>query len=184
MTEFTTALFGSFAGAFAGFLASWTLARQTDRRAVTDQLVAEFMSAGFLSHRIAVSKLRRSVQSGEVDINAIAAGFWFPGRSNHYTGEFYGELNIHQHLTAYIGYLVRLAHAHRSGRLDRNSARAALGTYLLWNDTFIKQISEAVIHQAQESGAIVPPWTNDARHLHINLVVPATSPRSRERRPE
>ncbi|GAA3063544.1 hypothetical protein [Streptomyces glomeratus] len=176
MASFLTALAASIAGgatgAFGGTFGALQLAKRTDRRTVTDQLVAEFFSADFLKHRIAVHELRTAVDSQAVSVASVAGGFWDPGRPDYYTGPPVepGELNQHQHLEAYIGYIVRLARALEGRRLDQDSARAALGMHLSWHDRIVQRVASVTAQQAREHPSVVPDWTLKAELVHLKLV--------------
>lgn len=165
-------LTGAAAGAVGGFRASLCMAQRTDRRTITDQLVAEFFSDDFLSHRVAVHELWTRVKAGQVSIASVAGGFWSPGRDHYYTGPRRGALNLHQHLEAYIGYIVRLAHALEAKRLDRDSARAALGMHLQWHDTLVQKLEVEVAEQAKKPPhpVVVPDWTRSAAVVRAELV--------------
>lgn len=86
-------------------------AEQTARRSgqdlVTGNLITEFFSDRFLKHRIIVSKLQCGVENGDADISQIACGYWYPWRPGSYHGDKHGKLDEHQHLEAFIGYIVR-----------------------------------------------------------------------------
>lgn len=102
------------------------VARRSEQTAVTSDLIDEFFSDRFLAHRIAVSKMWRKVEDEGVPISEIASGYWYPGRvHNSYRGDMHGVLDEHQHLEAYIGYIVRLDEARRLDRIDIRRARDA-----------------------------------------------------------
>ncbi|MEG8182106.1 hypothetical protein GZH49_26765 [Nocardia terpenica] len=175
MQPFLIAAVGSFFGAMGGFLANLALARRAERQSMTSLLMAEFLSDGFLAHRIAVDGLWRRVKAGEVNVDDIAAGFWYPGMATYYTGEQYGILSEHQHLEAYIAYIVRLGDALDRHRLDRRVIRAALGMHLLWADALLQQVAGATARQAQQNNVPTPAWTTAAARVHDHLTVSANT---------
>ncbi|WP_280425946.1 hypothetical protein [Nocardia carnea] len=177
MQEFLVAVVGSFFGALGGFLANLAIARRAERRNITGSLLAEFLSDSFLPHRIAVASLWRRVNEGTVNAEEVAAGFWYPGTGAYYTGELYGSLNEHQHLTAYIAYIVRLSDALDRGQLDRKTIRATLGMHLLWADSLLQQVSQAAGRQAQRHNVPIPSWIGAADRVHQELVVSANASR-------
>lgn len=77
--ELAAAVVGALLGAAAALGASLYITRQADRRDSTTQIVAEFLSDDFLAHRISVSQTRRKRDAGQVSIEEIARGYWYPG---------------------------------------------------------------------------------------------------------
>ncbi|MEH6376239.1 hypothetical protein V7793_18205 [Streptomyces sp. KLMMK] len=186
MTEFAAALLGALVGAIAGAYASYrasvVLTRDADKQTVTDRMVDEFFSDGFLRHRIAIDELSTKVRSHQVDVYSVASGFLSPAEPNYYRGPDPrpGELNEHQHLEAYIGYIVRLARALTHGRLDHRSARTALGMHLQWHDRLLQDVANAAEELARKGGLLIPNWTESAREVGRHLVIPAATPRCSE----
>ncbi len=89
--------------------------QRTSRRQATIEIIDEFLSPAFLVHRAVVSSLRRKVQAGIVPLAEIAKGYWYPGKPGRsYQGDKVDTLNEHQHLTIFLGYVMRLAHRVRS----------------------------------------------------------------------
>ena len=54
---------------------------ESEKNTVTSELITDFFSDNFMAHRVAVSTLRRKVESGSPPIAEIACGYWYPGRS-------------------------------------------------------------------------------------------------------
>jgi hypothetical protein len=172
---FLIAAIGAFVGGLSGFSSALMLARQTRRATTTSDLIALFFSDAFLAHRISVSDLRHKVKDGEVRAEDIAGGFWFPGVSPHYVGDVYGTLNAHQHLTAYISFIIRLDHEVTRRRVHRSEIRRAFGMQLLFADTLVLQVAQATAAQAERHNAPAPMWTTAAQRVHDALVVSAAS---------
>jgi S1-C subfamily serine protease len=146
---------------------------ESEQKTVTSELITDFFSDTFMAHRIAVSELRRKVESGSPPIAEIACGYWYPGRlDNLYRGEKFGDLDEHQHLEAYTGYVVRLAEALRLQRLDVERVRAAIGMSMLWHIPFINEIANETERQAVEAGAPIPAWTAAVKEVHKAFVAP------------
>jgi hypothetical protein len=149
------------------------MALWSEQRTITSELITDFFSDRFLAHRIAVSKLRRKVEDGSPPIAEIACGYWYPGQfANIYRGEKLGDLDEHQHLEAYIGYVVRLAEALRLQHLDVVRGRAAIGMNLLWHIPFLIEIANETAQQAHAASARIPAWTAAVNEVHEALVVP------------
>jgi hypothetical protein len=151
------------------------LARQARRAMTTSDLIALFFSDAFLAHRISVSDLWYKFKDGKVPAEDIAGGFWFPGISPHYIGDVYGTLNTHQHLTAYINFIIRLDHEVTHRRLHLSEIRRALGMHLLFADALVLQVAQATAAQAERNNAPAPAWTTAAQRVHDTLVVSAAS---------
>ena len=82
---------------------------------MTDQFVNEFFSDGFMIHRTSLSASPRKLRAGVTSVEEIACGYWYPGihyaSFDSYRGDQIAGLDEHQHLEAYLGYVVRLEHA-------------------------------------------------------------------------
>jgi hypothetical protein len=154
------------------------LSRQSRRATATSDLIALFFSDAFLAHRISVSGLWHKFKNGEVLAEDIAGGFWFPGISPHYIGDVYGTLNTHQHLTAYINFIIRLDHEMTHRRLHRSEIRRAFGMHLLFADALVIQVAHATAAQAERHNVPAPAWTAAAQRVHDTLVVSAASMKS------
>ena len=135
-------------GAVLGLATSWYLARRAERRESTMKIVTEFFSDEFLAHRISVSRTRRKRDADEVSIDDLARGYWFPGGGNSYQGELYKDMNEHQHVEAYIGFLIRIHYLATRGRLDVRELSAAIGMPLKYHMPLLCQIASASRRQA------------------------------------
>jgi hypothetical protein len=145
----------------------------SDQKVITSELITEFFSDTFLAHRIAVSQMREKVEGGSPTIADVACGYWYPGRfTNIYRGEKFRDLDEHQHLEAYIGYVVRLAEALRLQHLDVVRGQAAIGMHLLWHIPFLMEIASETAQQAQAANARIPAWTVAVREVYEALVIP------------
>lgn len=162
-----SALFGGFFGATFALLTTLWFQSRTDRQTTTQKFIDEFHSTEFLKHRIGVSNLRRRVMNGEVPIDQLAAGYWYPGyqvMGNEYQGDYYkgeqiGDFNEHQHLTGYFGYLIRLAHAYKKGRVDKSELSDVIRTHYFWHGDLITLLAQTVESQVAEySGLEIPIW--------------------------
>lgn len=130
--SFLTAAVGSFFGSVGGFLSALQIARRAERHNTTTNLMNEYLSSSFIAHRDSIFEVRRRVEAGEVDIADIASGFWFPGQpDSYYVGNTSATLTDHQHLTVYIGFIVRLADSIRRRRVDLATIRNQLGAVKL-----------------------------------------------------
>jgi hypothetical protein len=134
-------------------------------------LVDEYYSTDFLKHRIAVDMLRRRVTSLETPIEKaliekttiddIAYGFWYPGQDDYYKGEVTDGLNEHQHLTAYLGFIIRMSHGEMNGLLEPDLLRSALSTSYNWEAGFVLSLAEKAREQVNAYGkesAEIPVW--------------------------
>lgn len=171
MQPFFIAAVGSFFGALGGFLANMVLAGRINRRDTTSRMISEFLSDSFLVHRISMDDTWQRMKAGDISADDVAGGFWYPGTPTYYTGEIYGDLNAHQHLEAYIGYIVRLADALDHRRLNRGETRAALGMHLLWADALLQQTARTAARQAEVHNVPIPSWTKAAGRVHDLLTV-------------
>jgi hypothetical protein len=153
------------------------VARRSEQAAVTSNLIDEFFSDRFLAHRIAVSKMRRKVEDEGVPISEIAYGYWYPGPArDSYHGDLHGVFDEHQHLEAYIGYIVRLNEALRLDRIDKGRARDALGMHLLWHYPLLDQVARETVRQAKAANARIPSWTSAAEAVRQAIVDPYLLP--------
>ncbi|MCI0387674.1 MAG: hypothetical protein MOB07_02735 [Acidobacteria bacterium] len=148
---------GAFFGALLALLATMWRESKKQRNETTKGFIDEFFSTSFLRHRIAVSTLRRKVLSGTVSIESIASGFWYPGSKDSYTGEQVGDFNEHQHLTAYLNFLTRLAHAHSRKQINVSTIKAALESPYIWHGDLTSAVAEEIRKQVSSvDGAILP----------------------------
>ena len=108
--------------------------------------------------------------SGQVSADEIAGGFWYPGRDSYYIGDTFGDLNAHQHLTAYIGFIVRLAHEANHRRLDREEINAALGMQLVWHFPLLQDVARAAKDQAAEVGVPTPTWVASVAEIDRRIL--------------
>jgi hypothetical protein len=143
------------------------LSHRKSIKATTQSFINEFFSREFLSHRIAISGLREKVIAGEVMPSDIAAGYWYPGISEEHSGETYDGLTEHQHLEAYLGFVVRLSHADSRGQIDRQAIRSALRTSYLWHaDLSTCVADEATKQVARAKMSDVPVWIEAVRRVN------------------
>ena len=159
-------MLGAFVGAGLAFVLALLKSKHDKRKEISLSLIDEYYSTDFLKHRISVDSLRKRVKSGETTIEQIACGFWYPGESSYFEGEVSDGLNEHQHLEAYLGYIVRVSHADENGFLDSRLLRAALSTSYDWEAGFIWSIAENTRKQvlAHAGGSKVPVWVRAAEH--------------------
>jgi hypothetical protein len=157
-------MLGAFVGAGFAFLLAFLKSRSDKRKETSLSLVDEYYSTDFLKHRIAVNMLRTRVGFGEIAIDKIAWGFWYPGKSDYFKGDVTDGLNEHQHLTAYLGFIVRVSHANRNGLLDPVLLRSALSTSYDWESGFVWSVAAKTREQvlAHGGGAKVPIWVTAA----------------------
>ncbi len=169
-TQIVAAFFGAI---FAFAFARWK--QRSDRRQdSTLRFIDEYFSSTFLAHRAAVHQLREKHEARLLSIESIAAGFWYPGLPGRcHAGEKLGDLNEHQHLRAYLGFLIRLSHAHRRGLLDVPLARSALSSAYDWEAGFIRQVAEETRRQAVDGKARPPTWLDCVEEIRQILHAPA-----------
>ena len=167
LIPFVAPFFAAFFGAFFAFLGKARIDRKRARREATQGVIDEFFSSSFLKHRIAVSQLREKVINGEVSIDSIAGGYWYPGKINSYGGEMHGEFNEHQHLEAYKGFLVRLASSDAERLLDRKAIRTALKTSYFWHADLVNHVANRVRKQVKDSAiAELPGWVSSVDRVN------------------
>jgi hypothetical protein len=175
MHDIAVAAASAFFGALAAFLASLRLARLSERRTVTDQFVNEFYSDGFMIHRTSLSTSRRKLRAGAAKVEEIACGYWYPGSHEasyaSYRGEDIAGLDEHQHIEAYLGYVVRLEYAMSRGLVDARHIRSTLGLGLLWHTGFLMDVAATAVQQAQEYGAPPPDWARAVRVVHEQVAL-------------
>jgi len=174
MTEIVSATLGALVGGLAGLLASLWTARQNQRAAMTQGLVAEFLSGSFLEHRISMEGTWRHMQMGSVTAAALAGGFWYPGDASYESGSVLGSFNEHQHLEVYIGFLTKVDHALTRGLADQSDLSAALSGGMVWHRCLIVAIAAETTRQAAAAGAPVPHWVAAATRVFNELKIPAT----------
>jgi hypothetical protein len=75
-----------------------------------------------------------------------------------YRGDETAGLDEHQHLEAYLGFVVRLEHAMSRGLVDKRHIRSTLALGLLWHTGFLVDIAAATVRQAEENDAHTPDW--------------------------
>ena len=171
--ELAAAIVGALLGAIAALVASLYIAREADRRNSTAQVVAEFLSDEFLAHRISVSHTRRKRDAGSVSIEEIARGYWFPGGGNSYQGDTYRDMNEHQHIEAYIGFLIRVEYLATRRRLNVPELSAVIGMTLQYHMQIMRQVAAEARRQAEEADVKVPTWIGAAEFVDQCVVQPA-----------
>lgn len=95
------------------------------------------------------------------------------GGGNSYQGELYKDMNEHQHVEAYIGFLIRIHYLATRGRLDVRELSAAIGMPLKYHMPLLCQIASASRRQAQQAGKKIPNWTDAAGFVERVIVAPA-----------
>lgn len=167
VSEVINPLLGAFFGALFALLGSLFLSSKKYKKDTTQDFMNEFFSRDFLSHRIAISNLREKVINGDVLLSNIAAGYWYPGLHEEYSGETYDGLTEHQHLEAYFGFVVRLSHANSRGQIDKQTIRSALRTSYLWHADFstcLADEAEGQVRRADIEDA--PVWIEAVRQVN------------------
>jgi hypothetical protein len=161
-------MLGAFVGAGFAFVLAFLKSRSDKRKETSQALVDEYYSTDFLKHRIAVDRLRGRVNANppETTVDKIACGFWYPGKPDYFKGEVSDGLNEHQHLEAYLGFIVRVSHAHMNGLLDPVLVRSALSTSYDWEAGFVWSVAAKAREQvrAHGGGTKVPVWVSAAEH--------------------
>lgn len=159
-------MLGAFVGAGFAFSLAFLKSKTDKRKEISLSLVDEYYSTDFLKHRIAVDMLRMRVNSNETTIDRIACGFWYPGKQDYFKGDVTDGLNEHQHLTAYLGFIVRVSHANMNGLLDPVLLRSALSTSYDWEAGFVWSVAAKTREQVQAhgGGTKIPVWVTAAEH--------------------
>jgi hypothetical protein len=136
-----------------------THARQVAR---AQDLLDEFYSSSFLQHRIVVSQVRQKVLTGKVDIDFLTRGFIILQNNAedgdpdaYYAGETVGSLNEHQHLSAYLGYVVRLAGAVEFGVADSRMVSTLLRSQYYWHASLLSHMVDSAVRRL-EAETVVP----------------------------
>ena len=97
--------------------------------------------------------------SGQVAIEDVAKGYWYHGIDKAYAGEIFGAFNEHQHLEFFLGFLVRLAHAHKRKQINAEEVSFAFRASYLWHGVLVTKLATTVEHQvSRQPGAEVPVW--------------------------
>ena len=159
-------MLGAFVGAGFAFFLAFLKSKTDKRKEISLSLVDEYYSTDFLKHRIAVDMPRMRVNSNETTIDRIACGFWYPGKQDYFKGEVTDGLNEHQHLEAYLGFIVRVSHANNNGLLDPILLRSALSTSYDWEAGFVWSVAAKTREQVQAhgGGTKIPVWVTAAEH--------------------
>ena len=171
MAAIFSTLLGALLGGISGFLVSLWTNRQTQRMALTQALVEEFLSASFMEHRISVSKTRRKLEDGTVTAAALAGGFWYPGDAGFYAGETFGLLNEHQHLGVFLEFLIRVDRVLTRKLADQSDLSVSLSDKLVWYRDLSTAVAEETARQATEAGVPVPHWVGAASRVFRQLNV-------------
>ncbi len=165
-------LFGAFFGsALTALLTFWRESRKA-RRDTTRAFIEEFFSTDFLQHRIAVGKILKALRDGKTTDEEVAIGFFYPGRSDAYTGSFNSAsgLNEHQHLEIFLGYVRRLSHAIKQGWVDEGAVCSGIGSSFIWHRPLLKQLADTIKRLVPLTKGAVMPETVKA----IDTVLRAT----------
>lgn len=158
-------------GMLTGLLASLAHSWLQDRRTRSFELASEYLSKSFIMHRHAVNRLSEAVSdddNGEATIEAVARGYWFPGRSGAYIGEEIDGLTLHQHLEIELGWYRRVGHAVKSHLVNVSSLRAQLGGSLDWSACLIRDLCEEIERQVDDTR---PEWIAAVELAQRKLVV-------------
>lgn len=138
-------------------------------------LLDEFYSSSFLQHRIVVSRIRQRVLFGQVDVEFLTRGFIILRNDEqdgdpdaYYEGETVGSLNEHQHLSAYLGYVVRLAGAVEFEVADRKMVSTLLRSQYFWHAKLLNQMTECATARLEKDAAAPdrPGWIHAVRVLN------------------
>jgi hypothetical protein len=172
VTAIVSTLLGTLLGGLAGLLVSLWTTRQSHRMALTQTLLAEFLSASFLQHRISIESTQRKWRDGAVTASALAGGFWCPGEAGYYAGETSGSLNEHQHLEVYLEFLIKVDHALARKLADRSDLAASLSGEILWEEDIVRAMADETKRQAADAGVPVPRWVGAAESVFRQLNVP------------
>jgi hypothetical protein len=172
VTAIVSTLLGPLLGGLAGLLVSLWTTRQSHRMALTQALLAEFLSAPFLQHRIAIESTQRKWRDGAVTASTLAGGFWCPGQASYYAGDISGSFNEHQHLEVYLEFLIKVDHALTRKLADRSDLAASLSGEILWEEDLVRAVAEETKRQAADAGLPAPRWVGAAERVFRQLNVP------------
>jgi hypothetical protein len=148
-----------------------THARQVAR---AQDLLDEFYSSNFLQHRIAVSQVRNKVLRGEINIDFLTRGFIIlkdneedGDTTKHHEGETIGDFDEHNHLTAYLGYVVRLAGAVEFGVADRRMVITLLRSQYYWHAILLNKMVQSAVSQLADAAEVPhrPVWIHAVNYL-------------------
>ena len=144
---------------------TWDMRRR--RSDVTKEFIDEFLSSNFLRHRIGIAKLRRKLLNQDVQISEVARGFWYPGGKGVYEGEVSQQdgFNEHQHLEAYLGFLVRLRHAVKIKQVNKPDIKSALETSYVWHADLTNALAAEIRRQVAADPRAILPITVEAIEL-------------------
>jgi hypothetical protein len=157
----------AFAGAsFAFALAAWH-SQRTERHRYTQSLVDEYFSQGFQKHRIAINELSELIRKGEASVEALAGGFWYPGSTARWEGPVSHGLTQHEHLEAFLNFIIRVHVADQLRRLDRQLVKQAISTSYEWEAGLVEELAHEARKQVEAAGRVVrlPAWVTAVEHL-------------------
>jgi hypothetical protein len=140
---------GAVVGALIPLLFSLWLYRKSEKQRLTLALIDEYLSSAFLRHRIVVANVRGRIQRGEVSLESVASGFWYPGTGVYHAGEVTDGLNEHQHIEVVASAIKRIAHHGRSNRVNWPELRGALRDKHIWIVTLLYPLAKKAKQIAQ-----------------------------------
>lgn len=127
----------------------------------TQDIIDQFFSKEFISHRAAIWKMREQVLSNSASISHIAAGFIYPMEGECYDGsEVYG-LTEHEHLTLYFGFIERLGLAVEHEEINAESIKKAFCYEFVWHADLIRAVAKAARAKAEEGNCRVPSFAGN-----------------------
>lgn len=173
MTEVIAAVLGALLGVAGALVANIASSRRSERVTMTASLIAEYFSASFLQHRISIGNTTQGVRTGTTTFDEIASGYWYPGTHDAFTGETLSGLNEHQHIEAYIGFIVRIEYLLSVERIYASEIRRVLGMKLVWESYLMAGVVSACEEQTRTAGVEPPDWVRSAKVVQEQIVVHA-----------
>ncbi|WP_406631681.1 hypothetical protein [Amycolatopsis sp. WGS_07] len=171
MTAVLAAVLGATLGAIGALVVSRANSRRSERVTMTSALIAEYFSTEFLHHRISIGNTSEKVRNGELSFEEIATGYWYPGAHDTFTGDDFNGLNEHQHIEAYIGFIVRIDYLLDAGRVYATELRGALGMKLMWEDFLLTGLASACLEQTRRANVQPPDWTRSISRVHDEITI-------------
>ncbi len=155
-------VFAALVAAIVAAPLTWLVATRTDRSRLryetTARLVSEYLSREMLEHKVAVAALRRRLAGGAVEIECVAAGFWFPGRPDFHGQGDPNDAAEHEHLEVLLGWYKQAGYLLTRNMVDEQGLKTQVGASLAWSASMIGDLLREIRRQAEEDGYEPPGW--------------------------
>ncbi|MDO5099916.1 MAG: hypothetical protein Q4D85_14355 [Corynebacterium sp.] len=143
--------------------------KKKEKRLRTEQFAREYLDLNYIPIRAAVYEITQLISSGEISLGFVAAGYWFPGDEESFTGkrdEVTG-LNQHELLTVELAFYKRLGYAISKNLVDKRDLD--LLSDLIWSADLIHDLCNEIERQAIQAGNGKPHWLKYVRKT-LNVV--------------